>query len=238
MKIVDLRMTVVGTPWRELTFVELMTDEGLTGVGEVRMVNKTERSSPACRSWRRAMSSAQIRSTSSGSRGTCSVPSTDGPARSRSRCSRRSTSPAGTSWGRRSACRCGSCSAAVPRSRAGVRERLVSGRAGPAAIAKLAGTSSRSGYRALKIDPFGAAPPDAPPERRRAIEIVAAVREAVGPDVQILIEMHGRFTPATAARGGAAGAVRSRVDRGARAARKRKRARARPSRDDVADRDR
>ena len=30
--------------------------------------------------------------------------------------------------------------------------------------------------------------------------IMAAVRDAVGPDVQILIEMHGRFTPATAAR--------------------------------------
>ena len=29
--------------------------------------------------------------------------------------------------------------------------------------------------------------------------IVAAVREAVGPDVQIMIEMHGRFTPSTAA---------------------------------------
>jgi len=28
--------------------------------------------------------------------------------------------------------------------------------------------------------------------------VVAAVREAVGPDVQIMIEMHGRFTPAAA----------------------------------------
>ena len=42
MKIIDLRITVVGAPWRELTFVELATDQGLTGVGEVRMVNKTE----------------------------------------------------------------------------------------------------------------------------------------------------------------------------------------------------
>src|SRR5438445_9379577 len=42
MKIVEARTTVVGTPWRELTFVELTTDDGLTGVGEVRMVNKTE----------------------------------------------------------------------------------------------------------------------------------------------------------------------------------------------------
>jgi galactonate dehydratase len=31
------------------------------------------------------------------------------------------------------------------------------------------------------------------------VEIVAAVREAVGPDVQIMVEMHGRFTPSAAA---------------------------------------
>ena len=42
MKIVDLRVTVVGTPWRELVFLELTTDDGLTGVSEVRMVNKTD----------------------------------------------------------------------------------------------------------------------------------------------------------------------------------------------------
>ena len=42
LNITDVRTTVVGTPWRELVFVELVTDEGLTGVGEVRMVNRTE----------------------------------------------------------------------------------------------------------------------------------------------------------------------------------------------------
>src|SRR5262245_56262282 len=42
MKITDARITVVGAPWRELTFLELSTDTGLTGVSEVRMVNKTE----------------------------------------------------------------------------------------------------------------------------------------------------------------------------------------------------
>jgi len=42
VKIVDARTTVVGTPWRELVFLELTTDNGLTGLGEVRMVNKTD----------------------------------------------------------------------------------------------------------------------------------------------------------------------------------------------------
>jgi L-alanine-DL-glutamate epimerase-like enolase superfamily enzyme len=40
VKIVDGRTTVVGTPRRELTFVEVETDDGLVGTGEVRMVNK------------------------------------------------------------------------------------------------------------------------------------------------------------------------------------------------------
>src|SRR5437867_8640925 len=42
VKIVDAQTTIVGTPWRELLFLELTTDDGLVGLGEVRMVNKTE----------------------------------------------------------------------------------------------------------------------------------------------------------------------------------------------------
>ena len=42
MKVVDVVTTVAGAPWRELTFVELVTDDGRRGVGEVRMVNKTD----------------------------------------------------------------------------------------------------------------------------------------------------------------------------------------------------
>jgi L-alanine-DL-glutamate epimerase-like enolase superfamily enzyme len=42
MKIASLRTGVVGTPWRNLTFVEVRTDEGLTGVGETRMLNHTD----------------------------------------------------------------------------------------------------------------------------------------------------------------------------------------------------
>src|SRR5205823_11965139 len=71
----------------------------------------------------------------------------------------------------------------------------------PVAIAGLARTVVSRGYRALKLDPFGAASAElGAADRRRAVSIVASVREAVGPDVQILIEMHGRFTPATAIR--------------------------------------
>ena len=70
----------------------------------------------------------------------------------------------------------------------------------PQVIAGLARRVVKRGYRALKLDPFGAASAElSTAERRRAVAIVAAVREAVGPDVQIMVEMHGRFTPGTAA---------------------------------------
>jgi galactonate dehydratase len=55
------------------------------------------------------------------------------------------------------------------------------------------------GYRAVKLDPFGAGFYELErAEQVRSIELVEAVRDAVGPDVDILVEMHGRFNPATA----------------------------------------
>src|SRR5947209_6371694 len=42
MKIVELRTLVMGSAWRNLTMVIVKTDEGLQGVGEVRMLNHTD----------------------------------------------------------------------------------------------------------------------------------------------------------------------------------------------------
>ena len=42
MRISDVKTYVLGTAWRNLTYVELHTDEGLVGVGEVRMLNHTD----------------------------------------------------------------------------------------------------------------------------------------------------------------------------------------------------
>ena len=41
MKITGFRTLVLGTPWRNLTYLILETDEGLTGVGEARVLGKT-----------------------------------------------------------------------------------------------------------------------------------------------------------------------------------------------------
>lgn len=55
------------------------------------------------------------------------------------------------------------------------------------------------GYKALKFDPFGAGFFEIEREQKlRVISLVEAVRDAVGPEVEILVEMHGRFNPVTA----------------------------------------
>jgi galactonate dehydratase len=42
MKITAVKPIVLGTPWRNLTIVTVETDEGVSGVGEVRMLNHTD----------------------------------------------------------------------------------------------------------------------------------------------------------------------------------------------------
>src|SRR5438046_9873375 len=42
MKIVDGKTHVMGTAWRNIAFVRVLTDEGLEGLGEVRMLNHTD----------------------------------------------------------------------------------------------------------------------------------------------------------------------------------------------------
>jgi L-alanine-DL-glutamate epimerase-like enolase superfamily enzyme len=75
----------------------------------------------------------------------------------------------------------------------------------PSEFAEKARAMVRQGFRALKFDPFG-------PEYRTlstdgldaAVDRVAAVRDAVGPGVDLLIEFHGRFFPEAAVRAGRA----------------------------------
>lgn len=66
-----------------------------------------------------------------------------------------------------------------------------------------AAATARLGYPALKFDPFGSAGPAITEEElAEALARVAAVREAVGPGVALLIEGHGRFGLESAVRVG------------------------------------
>jgi galactonate dehydratase len=69
----------------------------------------------------------------------------------------------------------------------------------PKAFEEAAKKVTARGYRALKVDPFGSGFYELErAEKIRSVSLIEAIRGAVGPDVEILIEMHGRFSPATA----------------------------------------
>jgi galactonate dehydratase len=71
----------------------------------------------------------------------------------------------------------------------------------PEAAAAHARREVARGFTALKGDPFSSwGPPLAARAIEAAVAIVAAVRDAVGPDIEILIEAHGRLSLGTATR--------------------------------------
>jgi galactonate dehydratase len=71
----------------------------------------------------------------------------------------------------------------------------------PAEFAAKAKAAVAAGFRGLKWDPFGSAYLSIErADLRKALECVEAVRAAVGTDVELMIEGHGRFDIATAVR--------------------------------------
>jgi len=202
VRIREFRTTIVGTPWRELVFLELITDTGLIGLSEVRMVNKTD-TLIACiheLAPRYVIDSDPFdveRLAWNIQRGEYGRPGEV----------TQSTLAAfdiacwdliGQSLG-------------VPIWKllgGQFRDRVPAYANGwyqtvrePQAIASRARDVVARGYRALKLDPFGAANAELPIKDWTHVEaIMAAVRDIVGPDVQIFVEMHGRFTSASAIR--------------------------------------
>jgi galactonate dehydratase len=71
----------------------------------------------------------------------------------------------------------------------------------PDAFAASARLVSKMGYTAMKFDPFGVGWRTlTPTEEDLSIDIVRAVRDAVGPHVDLMIEAHSRFGVSTAIR--------------------------------------
>lgn len=201
MRIVDVVATVVGAPWRELTFVELVADDGRRGVGEVRMVTKTDTllgcvSELAARHvvgsdpFDRETLAFNVQRAEYGRPGEITQSAL---AAFDVACwdliGQELNQPVWRLLGGKYR----------DRVRAYANGWYQGGR-DPAVLASSAREVVERGYTALKIDPFGSAWMRLEaPERRRSIELVAAVREAVGPDVEIMVEMHGRFSGAAAA---------------------------------------
>lgn len=71
----------------------------------------------------------------------------------------------------------------------------------PEALAESAAALVAEGYTAVKMGPFEATPTLAPRRMIEAgVEKVRAVREAVGPEVDIMVDAHGRLSPPVAVR--------------------------------------
>ena len=200
MKIVDVKSAVLGTAWRNITFVRVLTDEGLEGVGEVRMIQHTdalqgylaeavpnhvlgydpfEIEALVQRMYRNDY--ARAGEIAMSALATIEMACWD---------------IMGQALGQPVYKLLGGA----------VRDKIKAYANGwytvertPQDFHDAAKRALAKGYRALKFDPFGAGFYELEhAERIRVIELVEAVRAATGPEVEILIEMHGRFNPSTA----------------------------------------
>ncbi len=200
MKISAVTPLVMGTAWRNLTFVKVETDEGLTGVGEARALNRTDAVlgylSEAVPHYVLGHDPFEVEKLVQRmfreDYGRVGEIVMTGIALIEIAC----WDIMGQALG-------------VPVYRllgGAVRDRIKAYANGwytvertPEEFHAAARRVVERGYRALKFDPFGAGFYELDrAEKLRVTTLVEAVRDAVGPDVDILIEMHGRFNPATA----------------------------------------
>ena len=197
MKITDIKIFIVGNPWKNWVFLKVYTDEGLTGLGEAtrglttkpvegdvaelrRHVIDEDPLQPE-RLWLK-MHKARFQNNSTGmsaieqacwdilgkSLGAPAWKLFGGKHYDRLRVY-------GNGW--------------------------YQGPRDPAFFAEAAAKMVEKGYTALKFDPFGGAYQQITKESERlAVKIVRAVREAVGDEADLLIEAHDRFTVTNAIR--------------------------------------
>lgn len=200
MKITAVKPMVLGTPWRNLTFVKVETDAGIYGLGEVRLNNRTN-----------ALLGYLTEAVPRYAIG-------HDPFEIEALVSRMSIND----YGRMGEVTMSAVSIleiacwdivgkalGQPCYRlmgGAVRDKIKAYANGwytvertPEAFHAAALKVVERGYLALKIDPFGAGRYELSlDEQARSVSLIEAVRDAIGPDREIMIEMHGRFNPATA----------------------------------------
>lgn len=200
MKIARVTPMVMGTAWRNLTFVKVETDDGLIGVGEARAVNRTDGVlgylNEAIPRYVLGEDPFNVE-------------------RLVSRMFREDFARAGEITMTGIALIEIACwdimgqALGLPVYRllgGAVRDRIKAYANGwytvertPAEFAAAAQRAVAKGYHALKFDPFGGGFYELErDEKLKSISLVEAVRAAVGPEIELLIEMHGRFNPPTA----------------------------------------
>lgn len=195
MKIVDVKTTVVGNPWKNWLFVELITDEGITGLGEATSGLSTRPAEAAVHEmkalyigqdprnigllWDRLYKGIflQTNTAMAGIEMAC----WDILGKSLG-------VPVWQLLGGKQR----------PRLRA-YANGWYQGSRDPGFFAEAAAKVASLGYTALKFDPFGSAYRFIDRQALDlSLKIVGTVREAVGDEVDILIEGHDRFSVSTA----------------------------------------
>jgi galactonate dehydratase len=200
MKVTKVDTFVIGTDWRNLTVVRLHTDEGITGLGEVRMVNHTgallgyiEEAAPRHLVGRDPFHiEALVRRMQRDDFSRPGEVMSSGIALFEMAC----WDIIGKTLGQ-----------PVYNLLGGpVRDRIRAYANGwyrveraPEEFHAAAGKVVEKGYTALKLDPFGPGHYELEREEKlKAVALVEAVRDAIGEGPEILLEMHGRFSPQTA----------------------------------------
>jgi galactonate dehydratase len=198
MKITEIKTFVVGNPWKNWVFVKVLTDEGLTGIGEATMGLSSVGESQLKelgrfligedplhpeRIWQKMYKGMFLNSNVAAN--AIEIACWDILGKSLN-------APLWKLFG----------GIQNPRLRV-YANGWYKGPRDPVFFGEEAAKLKEMGYTAMKFDPFGIAYRffDAA-EERLSISIVRAVRQAVGDDVDLCIEGHDRFSVATAIRVG------------------------------------
>jgi galactonate dehydratase len=195
MRITDVQTIIVGNPWKNWLFVRLETDEGIHGIGEGTLNAFAKTVEAAVHELRHryiGMDPFQIETIVQ--RMTRDVYSEGGQIHGAAVCAvetacwdiigKAVNQPVYNLIGGR-----------YHESLRAYANGWYRGDRDPESVAEQAKAVAARGYTAMKFDPFGASHRIMDPkDRDLSIAIIEAVRDAVGPDVDLFIEGHCRFT--------------------------------------------
>jgi galactonate dehydratase len=201
MRITDIQTYLVGNPWKNWVFIKLLTDEGIHGIGEGSLGHLSKTVEAAVHEIKPFVVGLEVFQTEELVKRLSRHVYADG--------------------GQIKMCAISAleiaCWDAIGKALGQPVYNLVGGRCRervrayangwyrnqrtPEAFGDAARRTLAMGYTALKFDPFGSAMSVMTPrEEALSIDIVAAVREAAGPHVDLAIEAHSRFSVSTAVR--------------------------------------
>lgn len=190
MKLTDIQTFIVGNPWKNWVFIKLHTDKGVYGVGEATAHRKAKSIEAAILEYRRyflGKNPFNIEDIN------YELIKSGAPAKVRAAIDIACWDIMGKVLDQPVYNLIGGK----------FRDRVLAYANGwyqvdrvPEEFAERAQAVVAQGYQAMKFDPFGTAFEQITREEiNLSVEIVAAIRDAVGPHIALFIECHGRFDP-------------------------------------------